>query len=170
MKVQTIKSNNVAFDGKIPPLKKNAIKAFAIEHLKEQTGYASSKSSFFNAIAIIMREVGGLLATGLAVEEFPKAIHGDKFAFSLLAATGLGSLAVAASRLEADKIATGSAKVRVKPFVKKMIEKGYKSEDELLFGIKSFMSKSGGFFTSVIPNKFSSKRAIQILKESRNTK
>lgn len=169
MKTQKINSNNIAFKGKIPPATKKAIKTLAGQYLEEQAGYASSKNSFFNGIAILMRGSGGVLITGFVIEELPKMIRHDTIAVLTQAITGLGSLAVAASRFEADKIATGSAQVRVKPFVKKMIEKGYKNEDELLFGIKSFMTKAGGFFTSVIPNKFSSKKATRILKEAKNS-
>lgn len=169
MNTHAINSNNITFKSRIPRSTKKAIKTLTNQYLKEQTGYVSSKNSFFNGVAILTRATAGALVTGFVIEQLPKLIQQDKIVLLTQAATGIGSLAVAASRLEADKIATGSANVRVKPFVKKMMEKGYQNEDELVFGIKSFMTKAGGFFTSVIPNQFSSKKATQILKETQNS-
>ncbi len=50
-----------------------------------------------------------------------------------------------------------------------MVENACKSQEELLFGIKEFMNKTGGFFTSIIHNKFSSKKASRLLKEAQSS-
>lgn len=154
------------FSGKIPAETKKAIKTFTIDYLKKQDGYVSSKVSVFNGLAIAMRGISGTALTGWLIEEMPKLIHDDTVALVAQITTGLGSLAVAASRFENDRAATGQALVKVKTYIEKLKNAGYTKQDEIIFGIKRFMNKKGGFYTSIIPNSFSSKKAEKILEES----
>ena len=168
MKIQELNYHSQPqFGGKIPVGNKKAIKSFTTDYLKKQDGYVSSNGSIYNGIAITMRGTSGTFLTGWLIYEFPKMIGNDLIATVAQIATGLGSLAVAMSRLENDKVATGQALVKVKPFVRKLKEAGFSKSDEMVYGIKQFMNKKGGFFTSIIPNGFSSKKAANILKDSK---
>ena len=167
MKVQ--KSNYLStqdFRGKLPSGTKKAIKTFTTDYLKKQDGYVSSKGSIFNGIAIGMRGTSGAFLTGWLIEEMPKMIHDDVTLTIAQISTGLGSLAVAASRLENDRMATGQALVKVKPYIERLKDAGYTKRDEIIYGIKRFMNKKGGFYTYIITNSVSSKKAEKILEES----
>lgn len=166
MKVQSQNYSSNTFAGRIPTDTKRAIKTLTNEYLRTQNGYASLKGTVFNGMAIVTRGTAGTLLTGWLIHELPKVIHEDTISIITQVATGLGGLAVALSRLENDKIATGSASIKAKSFIKKLLENGYKSEDELVFGVKQYMNRTGGFFTSLIPNKFSSQRAKNIVNNS----
>ena len=161
-------SSRQEFRGKLPSGTKKAIKTFTKDYLMKQDGYVSSKGSIYNGAAILMRGASGTALTAWLIEEMPKLMHDNTVALVAQITTGLGSLAVAGSRLENDRAATGQALVKVKPYIEKLKDAGYTKRDELLYGIKRFMNKKGGFYTSIIPNSFSSKKATKILKEMQN--
>lgn len=169
MKTQSINSKSMTFKGKMAAPAKKAIKAFTKQYLKEKNGYVGTNASFDNAVAAVSRGAAGLLISEFVVENLPKLMQGDRQTLAITAFTGLGSLGVAWSRFKTDKIATATAKMKIKPFVEKMIEKGYKSEEELRCGVEDFMSRSGGFFTSKIKNKFSSKSVAKILNDAQSS-
>lgn len=167
MNVQKLNySSRQEFRGKLPSEAKKAIKAFTVEYLEKQDGYVSSKGSIYNGIAIAMRGTSGTFLTAWLIHEFPKMISNSMVATVAQVTTGLGSLAVALSRLENDRTATGQALAKVKPFLEKLKAAGFVKRDEMIYGIKQFMNKKGGFFTSIIPNIFSSKRVGKILEET----
>lgn len=163
MKIQMLRQNSTNI---IPKTRKKEIRNFTKQYLKEQNGYASSKSSLYNGVAIVMRGLGGALITGAVIAELPELIENSITLMVVQAATGIGSLAVALSRLESDKISTGSAKIKAKPFIGKMAEKGFNSKEELIYGTRQYMKKAGGFFTSIIPNIFSAKPASNLIKQT----
>lgn len=171
--MQVQKSNYLStqqFKGKLPSGTKKAIKTFTIDYLKKQDGYVSSKGSIYNGVASTLRLGGGSLATGLGLVALPEVIQHPSFmAGSIEAAAlsgGIGGIFVGLSRLETDRAATGQAMIKAKPFVEKLKEVGFAKKDELIYGIKQFMNKKGGFFTSFVPNKVSSQKAEQILNEA----
>lgn len=167
MKIQELKYHSQPqFSGKLPTGTKKAIKNFTTDYLKKQDGYVSSKGSIYNGIAILMRGSSGTLLTGWLIEEMPKMIQNSAISTAAQVTTGLGSLAVAMSRLENDRAATGQALVKVKPYISNLKEAGFLKKDEIIYGIKRFMNKKGGFYTSIVPNTFSSKMAEKIFKGS----
>ncbi len=79
-----------------------------------------------------MRGISGIALTGWLIEEMPKLIHDNTVALVAQITTGLGSLAVAASRLENDKAATGpSLGPKVKPYIENLKDAGYTSKMKL---------------------------------------
>lgn len=170
MQIEKINSNpnpnpNPMFRGKLPPETKRAIADFTTQYLRKQDGYVSSKGSVYNGIASLMRGLGGTSLTAWLIVEMPKIVHNDKLSTFTQVVTGLGSLAVAGSRLENDRAATGLAKVKLLKFVAELKEAGFMQREELLHGLRQFMGKKGGLYTSILPNWFSSKRVEKILDE-----
>lgn len=159
-------NNNITFKSRLPRTTQKAIGAFTTNYLKAKDGYVSSKGSIFNGIAIAMRSLSGSSLTAWLIVEMPLMIHNDALAIITQVTTGLGSLAVAASRLENDKAATGKAKMQVLDFAKKLKAAGFSKHDELIYGIRRFMNNKGGFYTSIVPNLVSDKKAEQILNEA----
>lgn len=167
MNVQKLNYNSrQEFSGNLSSGTKKLIKAFTNDYLMKQDGYVSSKGSIYNGIAIAMRGASGTFLTGWLIEEIPKLIKDDVIATIAQITTGLGSLAVAMSRLENDRAATGQALVKVKPYIEKLKDAGYTKCEEIIYGIKRFMNKKGGFYTSMIPNGISSKKVNKILIET----
>lgn len=166
MKTNMVSSNSMTFKGKIPKVQRTAIKTFTRQYLKEKNGYVGTNASFDNLLAAVSRGGIGLLYSDIVVENLPKLVQGDKHALSITILSGLGGLGVSWHRFKADKIATATAKLKLKPFVQTMIEKGYKSEEELRCGVEFFMGKSGGLCTSKIRNKLLPKRVDKLLKEA----
>jgi len=167
MKIKELKHNSQPqFSGdELTTFTKKAIKRFTIDYLKKQDGYVSSKGSFYNGIAILMRGLSGTFLMAWLIEIIPKLMNDSLLSTVAQVTTGLGSLAVAMSRLENDKAATGQSMVKVKPYISKLKEAGFLKTSEIQYGIKQFMNKKGGFYTSVIPNVFSSKMPEEILQE-----
>lgn len=167
MKIQELfSSSETQFNGKFPVGTKKAIKSFTTDYLQKQDGYVSSKGSVYNGIAIFLRGSSGTLLTLWLIKVMPTLINDSVISTAAQVTTGLGSLAVAMSRLENDRAATGQAIIKVKPFVARLKEVGFSKKDEVIYGIKQFMNKKGGFYTSIVPNTFSSKKAEEILKTS----
>lgn len=166
MQIEKINTSpNIVFRGKLPLARKKLIAEFTIDYLKKQDGYVSSKGSVYNGAAILLRGLSGASLTTWLLVEMPKIIQNDLLATLTQVATGLGSLAVAGSRLENDRAATGQARVKARQYLAELKEAGFSQREELLYGVKKFMGKKGGFYTSILPDLFSSNRAGKILEE-----
>lgn len=166
MKIEKINTiSTPIFRGKLPSETKRAIADFTTQYLRKQDGYVSSKGSVYNGIAVVMRGLSGTSLMTWLIVEMPKIIHNDKLSAFTQVVTGIGSLAVAGSRLENDRAATGQARVKVSQYVAELKAAGFLKRDELLWGVKQFMGKKGGFYTSMLPNSLSSKRVGKILEE-----
>lgn len=162
-----IQKNNYSykqeFKGKLPSGTKKAIRAFTKDYLMKQDGYVSSRGSVFNGGASLMRGISGPALTAWLIEEIPKLIHDSNLALTAQISTGLGSIFVALDRFERDRSLTGLAKVKALPFIKQLKEEGYTKRDELLKGVKYFVNEKSGFYTGILPNRFSSKSSQEIL-------
>lgn len=154
--------SKLEFKGKLPSAQKKAISNFTYNYLMGKDGYASSKDGILNGLVIPFRGLTGVLITGWLMHTIPKWIQNDFQATLTQAATGIGSLLVALSRHQVDKKATGRASVEVKPFVEKLKEAGFKTREEILYGVRQFMKKKGGFYTAILPG-LSSKHNARIL-------
>ena len=171
MKIQEFKyHSHPQFRGKLPSGTKKAIKSFTTDYLMKQDGYVSSKGSVYNGIASALRIGGGSVGTGVGIAALPEVIqHPSLLPISVETAalsTSIGAVFVGLNRLENDIAATAQAKIKVKPFVEKLKEAGFSKSDEMIYGVKQFLNKKGGFFTSIIPNCLSSRKATNVLKNS----